>query len=230
MRGKKDFTETAKTFAHDANNLLAVIEGYFDLAMLDTDSPSGSLKEGLPLARRAAADLESLVSDFANIIVMEENRLVAKLEPTDIGALISDIVRREAGPAAKEAGVKLSAPGTGAPVRCDVDRRLVSKIVCNLMMSAMRGTPEGGRVEVTAQDDGSDRVKITVRDSGPIVPPEWRKKIFEKDSLGEISTTKLKKRAGLELVFCKMAVEAHGGRIWAEAEGRKNAFIITIPR
>lgn len=229
MDDKTAFSDIARIFAHDVNNHLAVVEGFFDLAMMERKGFSDTIKEGMPLARQSAADLESLVSDFAGIIMMEEKRLVINREKTDIAAILSDIVKKNARSAAKEARVKLAWSSSG-PLFCDVDKRLFSKAFGNLVLAAIKGTPEGGRVDVSA-GRAADGIKITVTDTGEPVPAEYSEKIFKKESLEEISKTKLKNRAGLRLIFSAMAIAALGGSVRVESAGKdkKNVCVVTLP-
>ncbi len=229
MSKEHELSGIARIFAHDLNNLLAVMTGYFDLAMLEMEGFPETIQEGLPIARQCASEAGSLVSDFYDMIAMEAKRLVLNREKTDMRGLVSGIIKKDALPKAKGAGVTLVWLDEGGPLFCDVDKRLISKAASNLITAAIRGTSEGGRVEVSAGRAGNS-VTITVKDTGLPVPPEYREKIFKKDSLEEVSKTTLKKRAGLELIFSALAVKAHGGGVRVESEGKKNVFIITIPK
>jgi signal transduction histidine kinase len=110
-------------------------------------------------------------------------------------------------------------PVTGDPVR-------VRQVVDNLLVNALKFTPEGGTVALSARArDGG--VEVTVRDTGPGIPEAERQKIFEKfyqikgASIGGV---------GLGLAICKAIVELHGGRIWVDSEpGGGAAFHFTLP-
>ena len=103
-----------------------------------------------------------------------------------------------------------------APVtfRCDPD--LLSRVVVNLVGNAFKFTPSGGRVSVGLVSE-ADRVRITITDNGPGIPPEFRGKVFEKFGQSPLGQRSGSRSSGIGLTFCKLAVEAHGGRIGLES-------------
>ena len=230
MRDKSGFSDLVRSATHDIDNQLAIMSWYFDLALMEKAGHSVVAQKGLLMAKHAAVDLDSLISDLSRIIVMAEKNLVLDRERTDLRALILDILKKKAGSRAKTAGVKLSGPDKNqGPLYCVIDPRLISKVLGNLMSNAILGTHRGGRVEVSVGEDKRN-VTVTVKDNGELIPAGYRKKIFEKSSLKEMLKTIFKKRVGLSLIFCKLAAEAHGGSIRAEAGGKANVFILTLPK
>jgi signal transduction histidine kinase len=99
----------------------------------------------------------------------------------------------------------------------------------NLIDNAVKFTPEGGRIQILASRLPEDSILVQVKDSGPGVPEEYRDKIFEPFS--QIPGIRSRRRgSGLGLAFCKLAVEACGGKIWVESEpGKGSVFSITLP-
>lgn len=115
-----------------------------------------------------------------------------------------------------------------------VDNDLIRRVFINLMQNAYKFTPGGGRIMVGAyrSDEDRDMVRLFVNDSGPGIPEEMRERVFEQYE--QITTQKPyqgDKGSGLGLHFCKLAVEAHGGRIWIADEGplRGANFVFTLP-
>jgi len=105
------------------------------------------------------------------------------------------------------------------------DPRLLQRILQNLIGNAVKFTPEGGRVTVSAREQGGG-IQVTVADNGPGIPPELQQRLFRKFVTGEVK----QRGSGLGLAFCKLAVEAHGGDIWMESqEGMGSAFHFTLP-
>jgi signal transduction histidine kinase len=100
-------------------------------------------------------------------------------------------------------------PATSWEVEADAD--LLRRVLQNLVGNALKFTPSGGTVTVSLeQRDG--RVLVSVRDTGSGVPAELRPRLFQKFSAG----TATGRGSGLGLAFCRLAVEAHGGKIWHE--------------
>jgi signal transduction histidine kinase len=110
------------------------------------------------------------------------------------------------------------------------DLHLVRRTLSNLVDNAIKFTPDGGHVEVWARLDGDrapGEVLIGVTDSGPGIAPEDQERLFlmyqQSGSAGR------RPGSGVGLAFCKLAVEAHGGRIWIESEpGRGSTFLLTL--
>ena len=107
-----------------------------------------------------------------------------------------------------------------------MDRTLIYRVISNLLLNAVKHTGRGGTITLKATAEG-DKVTISVVDNGHGIPGQYLETIFEK--FGQVET---RQRTGtaLGLTFCKMAVEAHGGRIWVESvEGEGSTFSFSLP-
>ena len=112
-------------------------------------------------------------------------------------------------------------------VDCDPD--VTRRIVTNLVANAIKFTPRTGDVRI-AVSGGERGVKVTVADTGPGIPREYRARIFEK--FGQVPTRgeAHKHSTGLGLAFCKLAVEAQGGEIGVDSEvGKGSVFWFVLP-
>jgi signal transduction histidine kinase len=116
------------------------------------------------------------------------------------------------------------------PLQADEDKLL--RTLVNLLGNAVKFTPAGGTITVCAEPTNDDgQIVFAISDTGEGIPREDLGRIFEK--FGQVDSRKSgrKMSTGLGLTFCKMAVEAHGGRIWVESElGRGSTFRFSIPR
>ncbi len=114
-----------------------------------------------------------------------------------------------------------------------VDAGLVKRILANLLSNAIRHSPAGGKVEVVTNSFyRNDRVCICVKDYGNGLDQKYHQKVFEKFvQVGVKKQGTQSGSSGLGLFFCKMAVEAHGGKIWVESEGegKGSQFCLTLP-
>ena len=101
------------------------------------------------------------------------------------------------------------------------------------MNNAIRHTPSDGTVTITAQNPSDNGcLHIRVEDTGDGLAPEYHQKIFDKFEQVRLKKEGVKVGAGgLGLAFCRLAVEAHGGRIWVESkgEGKGASFQFTLP-
>jgi histidine kinase len=95
------------------------------------------------------------------------------------------------------------------------DRDLILRVLTNLLDNAVKFTNRNGHIALSAERR-EDEVVFTVEDTGIGIPPEHRQRIFERFT--RLESANSVKGTGLGLAFCKLAVEAHGGRIWVESE------------
>jgi two-component system, sensor histidine kinase and response regulator len=128
---------------------------------------------------------------------------------------------------AKSAGIELKLEVGASVVAADED--LLRRVLENLVDNAIRHSPEGSKIQLSSvQHEGG--VEIRVADGGPGIEPAARERVFERFvQLENEPTIKRRGGRGLGLAFCKLAVEAHGGKIWIE-EGRPGAvFCLRLP-
>ena len=107
------------------------------------------------------------------------------------------------------------------------DEDMIRRVLINLVENATKFTPMKGHIRIAVSFDG-DGVQFCVQDSGLGIPPEALELVFEK--FRRLSAENSPKGMGLGLAFCRLAVQAHGGRIWAESEvGKGSRFYFTLP-
>jgi signal transduction histidine kinase len=218
---------------HDINNILMITKGYLDLVRLDQGNHSDAAKTSLIIAIRGVDNLARLVADLMDIARMEARRLIINAEKTSISRLISDVIGKMKD-VALEAGVELTAGGRGPvqkAIACNIDKGLVSRALADLITNAVKYAPSGGRILVIAEEK-KDIIEISVRDTGLSIPPEYRKKVFEKSAQPEIGKANVRRGIGLSLIFCRLVAELHGGKIRVESpDGETGSiFIVTIPK
>ncbi len=108
-----------------------------------------------------------------------------------------------------------------------VDEEMIRRVITNLLENAVKFTPTGSLIQVGAQVVENE-VQIWVKDDGPGIPINEHTRIFDKFT--RLTTRESPKGLGLGLAYCRLAVEAHGGRIWVESEPGKGAsFIFSLP-
>lgn len=118
---------------------------------------------------------------------------------------------------------------SGASQTAVADSNLLRRVVVNLLNNAIKFSAEGGKVTVNIGRNGR-AVRVAVIDEGPGIPVEYREQIFEKFGQVEARRNRAKHSIGLGLTFCRLAVEAHGGRIDVESEvGKGSTFWFEIP-
>jgi signal transduction histidine kinase len=109
------------------------------------------------------------------------------------------------------------------------DHDILLRVIINLLDNAIKFTAADGTISMGVEPK-EDGVLFSIRDNGPGIPVAYQEKIFEKFGQVEIRQSARKYSTGLGLAFCKLAVEAHNGRIWVESEdGAGSTFFFEIP-
>ncbi len=218
---KDDLTDMV---IHDLKGPLSEIVA--NLELLKSQNLSEMQTEFLDAAMMGTDEFWRMITNLLDISRMEEDRLILEIASFDPRHTI-DGVRTRLGPLARLSGVTLTSEVADDLTEIRADERLLERILVNLMTNAVDHTPEKGRVALTARRE-SGWFQFEVRDNGHGIPLEMQGKIFEKFSQGKDGRPKTS--SGLGLTFCKMAVEAHGGRIWVESvPGRGSRFVFTLP-
>lgn len=188
-------------------------------------------QEFVRAAQNGCDTLYRMVCDQLDIARLEDGSLTLIPERFAARELLQEARTRMPGLAgARGLIIEEHMDDAAAGVLLVADRNLLLRVLQNLLMNAIEYSPEGGTIELCLA--ARDReVQFVVRDEGPGVPEKYREQIFhkffqvKKKHDGRLYST------GLGLAFCKLAVEAHGGRIWVEdAENSGSAFCLAIPR
>jgi signal transduction histidine kinase len=112
-----------------------------------------------------------------------------------------------------------------------VDLHLMRRALSNLVDNALKFTPDDGQVRVWARLDpelAPGAVLVGVTDSGPGIAPADQERLFQMYERSGLTASR-RPGSGVGLAFCKLAVEAHGGRIWVESEpGQGSTFMLTM--
>jgi signal transduction histidine kinase len=192
-----------------------------NLDMIGYDPLTSSQAECLDLATEEVYRMQNMVTDILDVLRMEGDSVEICRADVDIRSLIerqTAFFDKTLG--RRRIGLRLDAP---AHVCC-VDDGLIGRVVVNILRNAIKHTPDGGSVTISAHcsEDPKETV-VSVADQGPGVPADMRDKIFERyDGAGE--------GGGLGLAFCRLIVQAHGGRMWVEDSASGGArFVFTLP-
>jgi signal transduction histidine kinase len=190
--------------AHEFRTPLTVIRGQAE-AIADGVYP-GDAAHLSPILD-ATQTLDRLVEDLRTLVLTDAGNLVLHKEPTDLGALAADTVESFS-TQTEAAHVTLSSElAEGGITQVDVDPARIRSVLGNLLSNAIRHTPSGGSVRVSA--GGSDaEVFVTVSDTGEGIPPDLLPRVFDRFVKGANSPG-----SGLGLAIARDIVAAHGGRL-----------------
>lgn len=167
--------------------------------------------------------LMRMITNLLDIGKADEGQLAPARARIAAGELVKAVVD-ELGAAAAAVAVELAA--TVEVDHLHADRDLIGRVLVNLVENALRHAPEATAVRIVARSAG-DGVELRVSDAGPGIAEHQRERVFERFMTGGDATTRTNR--GLGLAFCKVAVEAHGGRIWIEDAAPGAVFCVWIP-
>jgi signal transduction histidine kinase len=221
--------EMTDLIVHDLRNPLSSMLGaikVLQLLMRKHDSPD--TQELFDIALGSAGRMQRLVDSMLEVSRMESGEAELNLRPVNLAELVNRITHDVLRPHSREVTYALDIPAEVPTIQADQDR--LERVLANLLDNAVKHSPTGSQV-VVQMKNLSDSVEISVTDSGSGVPVEERERIFER--FAQVVGEKRKQRGfGLGLSFCKLTVEAHGGRIWVEPSrqgtGSRFAFILPV--
>jgi signal transduction histidine kinase len=214
---------------HDLRTPLAstrvIVEALADGVIDDPETAQRYLRT----AQRDIQSLTLLIDDLFDLAQMDAGGLQLERQPASIADLIADTVESFAA-LARQQGITLNASTQPDVDPVLVDARQIGRVLANLVGNAVRHTPAGGAVAVSAWPT-QDRVQIDVTDTGQGIAAADLPHIFERFYRGEKSRSRATGGSGLGLAIAKAIVEAHGGQIWAESQpGRGARFSFAVPQ
>lgn len=208
--------------AHELRTPLTVIEGQID-AIEDGVYPAD--RAHLAPIREQIRTLEQLIDDLRTVGLAESGSLPLDRQPTDLGALMDDVVAAFA-PQARAAEVTLAADHAAGLPAASIDPQRIRQVLGNLLANSLRSTPADGRITLSARasPDGAT-VTVEVADTGRGIAPELLPRVFDRFVKGEGSPG-----SGLGLAICRDIITAHGGEISIASEpSRGTTVTFTVP-
>ena len=220
-----------KMIVHDLKSPLTSVLAALEM-VLDGDfgAVSESQRRALGDAEAKAEDLLALIEDLLEVARIEEAHIQLDVQPIAPAALLTEVLHEWEMRLAQEEASAAMDVADDAPV-FRADKGLVKRVFSNLIQNALTHSPRNVKVSLRARHDGaSDGVLFTVADNGPGIPKEYHEIIFRKFEQAKTPSAPRVRSSGLGLAFCKLAVEAHGGRIWVQSEeGKGSQFHFTLP-
>jgi len=220
--------ELMQMVVHDLRTPLGSIQNSLELVLTawrDQDATM-PIEQILGIGLRMAHRMEQLISDILDSARLSSNERALHIVETDVGMMVDDALEVVSSSAERRRQtVTVDVDPAVKTLNCDAN--LLRRVLVNLLSNAVKFNHDGGHIKLTVEQD-DDEMRFSVEDDGPGIGPELREHVFELFVRGETRRTK---GTGIGLAFCKLAVEAHGGRIWVESELDEGAcFTFTIPR
>lgn len=223
-RQRADF---AQVMSHELRTPLTSISGALDIVL---SGYAGQVPERpmryIEMARQASTRLNQLVDQLLDLACAEAGTMTIATVPVQFDRLVSDVTDRyRAAAAIRNVSIAISASAEEISIVGDPER--LSQVLGNILTNAIRFAPTNSTIDVQVFGPPllQDAVGVSVHNSGDPVPMEDRERIFEPFSVSS-------RRVGgtaLGLSISRTIIEAHGGKIWVEADPNGTKFVFTLP-
>ena len=244
QRSQRDFVANV---SHDLKTPLTSIQGFAQAILDGTADDPQSAKQAAQVIFDEAGRMHGMVLELLDLARMDAGTLSFERAPIDLGALLKSVVAKLV-PQARQAQVELgldivTQDGDLPALVADADR--LNQVFSNLIDNALKYTPAGGKVTVSARPvDGW--VEVEVADNGPGIPPDELERIFERFYQTDKARSGGNRRGvGLGLAIAREIIQAHGGKIRAYnrsqisppaqagdatlSTGRGSVFVVLLP-
>jgi signal transduction histidine kinase/GGDEF domain-containing protein len=226
---KSEFVSIA---SHELRTPLSAIKNSVQLILQGkTGEINENQKKFLSMADRNITRLTNILNDLLNLSKIESGKITMTFEELALKVPVELVL----------SSLQSQAQGKSLQLVMDLpedlptvlgDREKLEQVLTNLVGNAIKFTPEGGTISVSAglSDQDENLVAVSVRDTGIGIPEDQLKKVFEKFHQVEGSLQRSVSGTGLGLAITRGLIEAHQGTIWAESElGRGSTFRFTLP-
>lgn len=232
---QKEIDRLKETFvanvSHELRTPLVAVDKTIALIL---DKAAGEVtkqaEELLNIASRNIKRLKMLIDELLDITKLEAGKVTVKCSPTSLARVINDTVDGLVIWAqSKSLKISKSVDPTIPEMNIDGDR--ITQVLTNLIGNAVKFTPKGGEISVSAvADRAKNEVRVSVADNGIGISKENLDKIFDKFFQAGERTASDIGGTGIGLSIAKEMVKLHGGRIWVESEkGMGTKFTFTLP-
>ena len=212
---------------HDLRAPVSAIMGYAEFLTDGLGGPINEVQAGYALQILHAAErLSSMLEDMLETARLEAGAFALRREPADLAVIVREVVGSLV-PQLQAAGVAVDQV-LDAPLVGHWDPARIGQVLTNLLGNAIKFTPRGGHIRITASERG-DRLRVSVADPGPGIALADQPRLWLRFS--QLPAGAKKGGAGLGLSIVKALVEAHGGHVGVESEpGHGATFWFELPR
>jgi len=221
--------EFVSTVSHELRTPLTSISGSLGLLMGQwagkLPDPAARLLE---IAHKNSQRLVRLINDILDIEKIESARVVFSMCRVDVRSLVDQAIESNRGFAESYGvNVRLDTASVDGEVNADPDR--LAQVMANLLSNAIKFSPAAGEVLVALGKDGNI-IRVSVRDHGTGIPPDFRPHIFEKFAQADATSSRQKGGTGLGLSIVKQIVTRLGGEVgFADTPGGGTTFFVDLP-
>lgn len=215
---------------HDLKNPIGAVIGTLDFVLMDSaPTLTAQQRQLLEMALEESNHLLHLTTNILDVRKMRDGKLALEMR-----AITRSVLMRLINAATEDIGPELKKRRARWRISDDMpvfyaDADVLRRVFANLISNAVKHTQVEGRVQIEARAIEGEMVELVVHDDGEGIPEEDLEKIFN-DFERSRATNTTRFDTGMGLAFCKLAVEQHGGRIWARSKrGQGSSFYFTLP-
>lgn len=219
--------EFLATLSHELRTPLAVIVGWAGVLQRAQDNPA-TVKRGIDAIARNAGLQAKLINDLLDMNRIVTGKLILDLQRVDLSALL-DSAAEFLRPLAIEKGVDIRIDThDGAPLEFDGDPVRLQQIFANLLGNALKFTPGGGAITLTAQRRNDGQVAVTVRDNGEGIDARFLPQLFTRFSQENSKAARVHGGLGIGLSIVRQLTELHGGTVSGDSAGVGQGATFTV--
>ncbi len=225
---RRDFVANV---SHELRTPVAAIQLLVETLLGGALDDPGVAHEFISKIGLEVAHMGQMVAELIELSTIESGRLPMRMEPTPVTELVAAAERLR--PLADERHLQLRYEVDPSTPHVYGDGPRLGQVVRNLVHNAIKFTPEGGSITVSARravETGADMVEIQVTDTGCGIAPDDLRRVFERFYKADRSRRREGEGSGLGLAIARHTVEAHGGRIAVQStSGRGATFVVLLP-
>jgi signal transduction histidine kinase len=225
-RMKADFVAN---ISHELRTPMTHIVGYIDLLIDDTFGPlSPQQRDALETLRRSSQRLHDLIEDLIQFADTSRGGITLNLQTVSIRDCVQEALARLSAKSQQgNVHIDVRLPPDLPPVRAD--SRKLTWVISQLVENGIKFTPSGGRVTIVA-GLSSDRIWITIEDTGIGIPPSRMKELSEPFHQLDGSSTRRRGGTGMGLYLSRMIIDAHGSKLAIQSkEGSGTKILFDLP-
>lgn len=217
--------EFLATVSHELRTPLNAIVGWSNILASQKFDPEVNARAVETIARSARAQSQ-IIEDILDVSRIITGKLSLSATEIELNPIIETAVE-SIKPTAKTKDIRIRAEISEKPLRIRGDADRLQQILWNLLSNAVKFTPEGGEVGVSLYQTDSS-AKITVRDTGQGIAPEFLPFVFDRFSQADATSSRKFGGLGLGLAIVRHLAEMHGGTVKAESEGDGCGTVMTV--
>ncbi len=219
---------TLEILSHDLAAPLVLLQQLTEHLTWELGTPNEKTQEVLRLMQRTCTQGVNLIRDFVDNEFLESSNVEMRLERADLVAWLHTLME-EYERSEQHTHLHFSFVPAEQPIYVNFDINKLQQVINNLVSNAIKFTPDGGRIAVNIERQGTNAL-LTVADSGIGIPTDLQEGLFEKFTKARRSGLRGERSTGLGMSVIKTIVDLHGGRIWLEsAEGQGTTFYLELP-